>query len=397
MKIVKDWFRRYANDPQVVVLFILLVLFFVVVLTLGGVLLPVMASIVIAYLLESVVQFFQRRRLPRLPAVLLVYFGFLATLVLLALFVVPLISRQASQALAALPEMVDTTVEGIKVHIFGENGLLSEYEVIDEQQLKSFQEGIKTSFQDGVGKMAQQFVQFSLSSVQGLIVLFVYLILMPILVFFMLKDKTRILRWFQRFLPRERRLSVTVWADVDRQIGNYVRGKVWEILIVGGAAHITFTFLDLPYRVLLAILVGFSVIVPYVGATVVTFPVLFVAYSEFGFESGFWWTFTAYMILQALDGNVLVPLLFSEVVSLHPIAIISAVLIFGGMWGFWGVFFAIPLATLVQAVLKAWPRKRRPRDRGGGDQPELAEAPAALPADHDQSDDGPTREARAAS
>ena len=52
---------------------------------------------------------------------------------------------------------------------------------------------------------------------------------------------------------------------------------------------------------------------------------------------------------------MLVPLLFSEVVDLHPVAIIVAVLVFGGLWGFWGVFFAIPLATLVQAVLKAWP------------------------------------------
>jgi len=59
-------------------------------------------------------------------------------------------------------------------------------------------------------------------------------------------------------------------------------------------------------------------------------------------------------IIQALDGNILVPLLFSEAVNLHPVAIISAVLLFGGIWGFWGVFFAIPLATLVKAVLSAW-------------------------------------------
>jgi putative permease len=57
-----------------------------------------------------------------------------------------------------------------------------------------------------------------------------------------------------------------------------------------------------------------------------------------------------------LDGNVLVPLMFSEAVNLHPVAIIVAILVFGGLWGFWGVFFAIPLATLVQAVLNAWPR-----------------------------------------
>jgi putative permease len=65
----------------------------------------------------------------------------------------------------------------------------------------------------------------------------------------------------------------------------------------------------------------------------------------------------AYLVIQALDGNVLVPLLFSEVVNLHPVAIIVAILVFGGLWGFWGVFFAIPLATLVNAVITAWPRR----------------------------------------
>ena len=67
----------------------------------------------------------------------------------------------------------------------------------------------------------------------------------------------------------------------------------------------------------------------------------------------------AYAIIQALDGNLLVPLLFSEVVNLHPVAIILAILVFGGLWGFWGIFFAIPLATLVKAVLNAWPRPQR--------------------------------------
>ena len=62
-----------------------------------------------------------------------------------------------------------------------------------------------------------------------------------------------------------------------------------------------------------------------------------------------------FIITQLLDGNLLVPFLFSEAVNLHPLIIIIAVLIFGGLWGFWGVFFAIPLATLVKAVVNAWP------------------------------------------
>ena len=64
----------------------------------------------------------------------------------------------------------------------------------------------------------------------------------------------------------------------------------------------------------------------------------------------------AYSIIQALDGVILVPVLFSEAVNLHAVAIIIAILFFGGLWGFWGVFFAIPLATVVKAVLTAWPR-----------------------------------------
>jgi putative permease len=82
-----------------------------------------------------------------------------------------------------------------------------------------------------------------------------------------------------------------------------------------------------------------------------------IAWFQWGWSADFGWLLLSYFVLQILDGYLLVPLLFSEVVNLHPVAIIIAILVFGGLWGFWGVFFAIPLATLVQAVMQAWPRK----------------------------------------
>ncbi|MDG1192238.1 MAG: AI-2E family transporter, partial [Arenicellales bacterium] len=90
---------------------------------------------------------------------------------------------------------------------------------------------------------------------------------------------------------------------------------------------------------------------------VVTIPVVLVAWFQWGFSGEFFVLVSVYLIIQGLDGNVVVPLLFSEVNNLHPVAIITAVLIFGGVWGVLGVFFAIPLATLVHAVLRAWPRQ----------------------------------------
>jgi putative permease len=78
---------------------------------------------------------------------------------------------------------------------------------------------------------------------------------------------------------------------------------------------------------------------------------------QFGWSGDFALVMVIYGVIQFIDGNILVPLLFSEAVNLHPVAIITAILLFGGLWGLWGVFFAIPLATLIKAVINAWPRQ----------------------------------------
>jgi putative permease len=202
----------------------------------------------------------------------------------------------------------------------------------------------------------------SFSGVLGVVSLLIFLVLMPVLVFFFLKDKRQLIDWLGRYMPRDRGLVTSVWHEVDVQIGNYVRGKVLEILIVWIVTYLVFAMLGMPFAMLLSMLVGFSVIIPYIGAAVVTIPVALVAMIAFGLSAQFWYVMIAYAIIQALDGNVLVPILFSEVVDLHPVAIITAVLVFGGIWGVWGVFFAIPLATLVNAVLRAWPRARGDAD-----------------------------------
>jgi putative permease len=185
----------------------------------------------------------------------------------------------------------------------------------------------------------------------------IYLFLVPMMVFFFLKDKELLISWFLQFMPRDRHLTVRVWEEVDTQLGNYVRGKFAEIFILWIVSYATFAVMGLNYAMLLAVLMGVQVIIPYIGATLVTFPVLGVAYFEWGLNGDdFMYIVIAYSIIQALDGVVLVPVLFSEAVNLHAIAIIVAILFFGGLWGFWGVFFAIPLATVVKAVLTAWPR-----------------------------------------
>ena len=102
-----------------------------------------------------------------------------------------------------------------------------------------------------------------------------------------MKDKDRIIGWARGYLPRDRGLAHTVWQDLDMQIGNYVRGKFWEMLILWWATYVSFAILGINFAMLLAVLVGVSVVIPFIGAAVVTFPVALVAYIEWGFTSDF--------------------------------------------------------------------------------------------------------------
>ena len=115
-------------------------------------------------------------------------------------------------------------------------------------------------------------------------------------------------------------------------------------------------YFDLQYVALLSVLVGFSVLIPFLGAFIVTLPVAVLGLLQFGLTFDFWLLMGLYIILQMLDGYLLVPILFSDAVKLHPVIIMLAVFIFGGMFGFWGIFFAIPIATLIKAIWNSWPK-----------------------------------------
>jgi putative permease len=346
MNLLTSWFKRTFADPQVVILGIVLIGGVLIVAGLGQILAPVFASIVIAYLLEAVVIRLQSMGLPRFVSVLLVFLLFLASLFFLLFGLVPMLTRQLTQLVQQIPNYISQGQELLLQ-------LPQRYpQMISEDQIQQ----LISSAGNEVATAGQVFLTWSLTSVGNVVGLLVLLVLIPVLVFFMLKDKSLLIDWFKSYLPADRRLVSSVWADVEAQIANYVRGKAGEIVIVGAVSYITFISLGLQYSALLATIVGFSVLIPYIGAAVVTVPIAFVAYFQWGWGWSFGQVIIAYGIIQALDGNVLVPLLFSEALNLHPVAIIVAILVFGGLWGFWGIFFAIPLATVVQAVLKAWPK-----------------------------------------
>lgn len=342
--IFNRWFQRHFSDPQVIFLLVFLILSFAIVIGFNDTLAPVFSAIVIAYLLEGLVYLLEQWIKHRLISVILVFVGFLTVLMLTLFVITPLLWGQITDLITDTPRYIE---QGRRLIL----QLPSNYSFISEDAVLQ----LFSLIQSEVTSMGKHVLTFSLSSIQSSITIMIYLILAPLLVFFFLKDKKLILGWFMRFFPKNTQLSTKVWQEMDQQIGNYVRGKFWEITIISVICFITFSFLGLKYALLISILVGLSVVVPYIGATVVTIPVALIAFFQWGWTADFAWLMVAYGIIQALDGNVIVPLLFSEVVNLHPVAIIVAILFFGGLWGFWGIFFAIPLGTLVSSVITVWP------------------------------------------
>ena len=341
------WYQRYLSEEEAVLLLVLLATAFVVMLVFGGILAPVFVAVILAYLMQGVANLLRNRGLPAELSVAvstgLFLGGFLAVLFGLA----PLVWRQLVALVREAPAMIEA---GRKVLVT----LPEEYPVLFTQQQVN---ELTSVIQAEMTTIGQMLVTKGLTSIPSMLALLVYLILIPLMVFFFLKDRDQLIGWFSGFLPDKRPLLDRIWQELNLQFANYARGKGIEVMIIGGASYLVFAIFSLNYAALLALLVGFSVIVPYIGATLVTLPVVVVAYAQFGVTPDFYWVVGAYLIIQVLDGNVLVPLLFSEAVNLHPVAIVIAVLFFGGLWGLWGVFFAIPLATLVNAILSAWPSR----------------------------------------
>jgi putative permease len=345
LQIFRKWYKRYLSEEESVLLLVLLTVSVILLGTIGDILAPVLAAIVLAYLAQGLSGQLQNYGLPQWLGVAVSYFVFVGIFFGFFFALMPIAWRQLLSLAGELPGMLERGQQFLNV-------LPQQYpELFSEEQVKE----LVSIAQAELAGLGPALVTGSLGWIPGVLTLMVYMILIPLLVFFFLKDRQQILDWLGEFLPAKRPLLRRIWTEMNEQFANYARGKVLEVLIIGSVTYFAFTWLDMDYAALLALLVGLSVIVPYIGATLVTLPVALVGFFQWGLSAEFYYMFAVYLVIQALDGNVLVPFLFSEAVNLHPVAIVLAVLFFGGIWGMWGVFFAIPLATLIKAIINAWP------------------------------------------
>ncbi len=341
MSLFSDWLRKRLADTELVMLLASLFVIFVLLIFIGPILAPVLLGIALAYVLDGVVELLARCKLPRMLAIAVAGGGALLLLLFTVLAVLPLLTEQVGRLVAHAPQYVQSLRDMLQ------QLQRSNVEWINPIYIQKLIAAVAAQLQEWGGAL----LSFSIASIPGMITLLVYAVLVPVMVFFFLKDKELIIAWAQQFLPSDRSLLQRVWSELDTQIGNYIRGKFWEAFIVGIAMWLVFWWMGHEYALLLGVLTGVSVWIPFVGAAVVTFPVILLSFFQWGWTDTMAYAVLAYAIVQTIDANVVVPWLFSEIVDLHPVAIIVGILMFGSLWGIVGVIIAIPMAALVKSVI----------------------------------------------
>lgn len=308
---------------------------------------PILFAILLAYVLDGPVSTLARiSGIGRTAAATLVI-GAAVFLMIIGVYIVPRFLLQLNELILQLPQ----TIAALDSSFNAINDYLPDSVKIDK-------EIITQNFGEILTAAGQFLLDNSVAWVGNVFGLFILAVIIPLLLFFMLRDRDAILDYLRRFVPRTPALR-ELWADMDEQLGAYVRGKIIEAAIIGIITWYCFFYFRLDNALALAILVGLSVFVPFVGIIAVTIPVVLFSFLQFGWSATFGWLMFWYALVQILDGQVLVPLLFSEVVKIHPVAIFASILFFGSIWGVWGVFLAIPMASFVKCLVVTIERYRR--------------------------------------
>lgn len=343
---LNNLFKKIFSSEETLIFALLLSIGFLIIFFLGNILTPFLMSLIFAYLLIGMQKRLEAYGLNSTVALIFTYSFFLLIGIALMVWLVPLVYQQLQSLVLEIPKWVKTFT--VFIQTVPENYP----DLVSSEQITTFLQSLSGQ----ITAISEEFLKASIAGIQNTVTIAINLILLPILVFFFLFDRDSIISSFLKILPKERAMLKNVWVEMDDQLSNYARGKAIEIVIVGLAAAIIFIYFDLQYIALLSVLVGFSVLIPFLGAFLVTIPVAIIGLLQFGLSFDFWLLMGAYLVLQILDGNLLVPLLFSDAVKLHPVIIMLAVFVFGALFGFWGVFFAIPIATLIKAIWNSWPK-----------------------------------------
>lgn len=316
--------------------------FLVLLWALGDVILPFIMGSAIAYFLDPVADRLEKMGLSRVLATVVIFVFLLGLVILSLLVIIPLLIQQTNDLIQSAPELFNQL-----------RAWLTERfpQVMDEgSPLRQSLIAVGETIQSRGGELLQQV----LSSAAGVVNVLVFLVVVPVVAFYMLLDWDRLVASIDALLPRDHADTIRDLAgQIDRTLASFIRGQGTVCLILGTFYAVALMIVGLQFGLVVGLIAGLLTFIPYVGALVGG--VLSVGLALFQFW-GEWWSILAVVVIfqlgQMVEGNILTPKLVGSSVGLHPVWLIFALSAFGTVFGFVGLLVAVPIAAAIGVLVR---------------------------------------------
>ena len=355
-----SWFFKWFLDNKAITVFLVTLLlglnifilskisflFFPVIDFLSVVMLPVILSGLLFYLLNPLVDLMEKYKINRVLAISIIFI-IIAILLIIGLAVaIPNLQRQVvifAQNVPIYLEDADRVIDDLVT-----KRLPDDFRPQLEQVLANFSTQA-TAWASNISSKAVNWVSALISGTSQVIVA---LIIMPFMLFYLLRDGKGLRDYITQFLPNKLREPVgKVLSEVNQQLSNYVRGQITVAVIVAIMFIILFKIIGLRYAVTLGITAGFLNLVPYLGSFLAMIPALVL-----GLIAGpvmLLKVIIVFIVEQTIEGRFVSPLILGSQLNIHPITILFVLLTSGSMFGIWGVLLGIPIYASAKVVISA--------------------------------------------
>ena len=316
----------------------------------AGLFLPILLSLIVSFLLDPAVQFFESERVSRTFSIFIVYLLISILVFFLMLIIGPPNWKGMMQALKAdFPRYISRAIEYL-------SGLLEmtreHFPIVREYDIA---ERLRVTSQAVFGLILKETPRSALR-IGSL------LLLVPLFSFFFLRDSRRIMRSLISLTPnRYFEMVLDIYAHVSWQLAHFIRGRILEALIIGIVVWLGLSLTDIRYAPILAIIAGITNLVPYIGPIIGMIPGLIIALVDLGLGAQFWWILCVYILIAQiiLDNFILIPILISKVSNLHPLWVILAIIMGGKLYGVLGMIIGVPIASIINIIIFEIRRYRR--------------------------------------
>jgi predicted PurR-regulated permease PerM len=313
----------------------------------SGILLPFVAGMALAYLLDPVADRLERLGLSRIFATLFILILFVLVAIVLVIVIVPILGNQLAGFLGRLPDYVNRLQTFVNSWAGG--GIVNALKISPEDLRGSLGEIVN----QGAGWITS--IMASLwNGGQALVSIVSLLVVTPVVAFYMLLDWDRMIAKIDALLPRDHQTTIRRLArEMDQGVSNFVRGQVTVSALLGTFYAVGLTMTGLNFGLLIGLFAGLISFVPYVGSILGGVLAIGVAVVQFWPE----WTWVAvvagiFAVGQFIEGNILQPKLIGSSVGLHPVWLMFALFAFAAMFGFVGMLIAVPAATAVAVLIR---------------------------------------------